>query len=159
MFRVLWVMSMLFLGACSVAPDRADVYTGRDVGTEMRVEYAEVIALRAVNIRLEQGNEEIGAASGAVVGGVLGSGVSDNRRAATVGSVVGAVLGGTVGRVIGRDSSMTPGWEIMYQLPSGETRMIVQPRAGLENLHVGQKIRLIYTPEGIRVSPVLEDAS
>lgn len=154
-FRAVIIFSVLFSFGCSLSPERADVYSADEVGTPMRVEYATVVALRPVKIRLEQ-PEGVGSATGAVIGGVLGSGVSDNSRAAAVGTVVGAVVGGTLGKTIAKDAGMTEGWEITYRLPSGVTRLVIQPRAGLEQLRVGQRIRIIHTPEGLRISPVSE---
>jgi len=62
------------LGGCSTTPDGSDVYTQESVGQVMRVETGTVVGLRAVKIRLTD-SEGVGTASGAVIGGVVGSGV------------------------------------------------------------------------------------
>ena len=141
------------LGGCSTTPDGSDVYTQESVGQVMRVETGTVVGLRAVKIRLTD-SEGVGTASGAVIGGVVGSGVSENRRAAAVGAVVGAVVGGTLGKMAERQAATTPGWEITYRDAQGQTRVVVQPMKGLENLRVGQRIRIVHTPDGVRISPL-----
>ncbi|HID01406.1 MAG TPA: glycine zipper 2TM domain-containing protein [Piscirickettsiaceae bacterium] len=144
---------LFILGGCSLAPDRADVYTQSQVGQVMDVAVATVIALRPVKIRVDQ-NTDVGGLAGAVIGGVVGSGVSDNPRAATVGGVLGAVAGGTVGQAIARQASTVPALEITYRLESGKTQMVVQPLQGLETLRVGDRVRVIYSYDGVRISPL-----
>lgn len=153
MARVFLFVLLFILGGCSLAPDRADVYSQSQVGQVMDVAVATVVALRQVKIRVDQ-NTDVGGLAGAVVGGVVGSGVSDNQRAAAVGGVLGAVVGGTVGQAVARQASTVPALEITYRLESGKTQMVVQPLQGLETLRVGDRIRVIRSYDGVRISPL-----
>ena len=151
---ILTGLLMAGMSGCSTPPDRADVYTASDVGQPMSVSIGEVLALRQVKIRIDN-RSGVGETAGAVIGGVVGSGVSDNTRASVVGAVLGALAGGTLGRAIESSTTTVPGWEITYRdEATGQTQVMVQPMKGLENLRPGQRIRIIQNYNGVRISPL-----
>ncbi len=152
-YTIVAILGTALLSGCATPPDSGDVYTQESVGQVMHVETGTVVSLRAVKIRMTE-SEGVGTASGAVIGGVVGSGISDNSRASAVGAVVGAVVGGTLGKMAEKQAATAPGWEITYRDTQGDLHIVVQPMRGLENLRPGDRIRIVHTPDGVRISPL-----
>jgi len=86
------------------------------------------------------GKQEIGAASGAVIGGVLGSNVGGGKGqliAVGAGTLLGALIGSEIGSSLDRADQIYAGraMEQAYEAPVGETVSWVNPESGNEGTY------------------------
>ncbi|OGA73753.1 MAG: hypothetical protein A3G81_28250 [Betaproteobacteria bacterium RIFCSPLOWO2_12_FULL_65_14] len=144
---VLALAAAATLAGCATSKS-GDVYSRDEALREQTVRLATVESVRPVTI---QGTRSgIGAASGAVVGGVAGSGVGHGRGSTIVG-VLGAVGGGVAGQAIEEGATRKNGVEITVRLDNGELRAIVQEET--DKFVAGQRVRLLTSGGVTRVSP------
>jgi outer membrane lipoprotein SlyB len=144
---VLALAAAATLAGCATSKS-GDVYSRDEALREQTVRLATVESVRPVTI---QGTRSgIGAASGAVVGGVAGSGVG-HGRGSTIAGVLGAVGGGVAGQAIEEGTTRKGGVEITVRLDNGELRAIVQEET--DKFVAGQRVRLLTTGGVTRVSP------
>jgi outer membrane lipoprotein SlyB len=144
---VLALAAAATLAGCATSRS-GDVYSRDEALREQTVRLATVESVRPVTI---QGTRSgIGAASGAVVGGVAGSGVG-HGRGSTIAGVLGAVGGGVAGQAIEEGTTRKSGVEITVRLDNGELRAIVQEET--DKFVAGQRVRLLTTGGVTRVSP------
>jgi len=144
---VLALAAAATLAGCATSKS-GDVYSRGEALREQRVRLATVESVRPVTI---QGTRSgIGAASGAIVGGVAGSGVGQGRGS-TIAGVLGAVGGGVAGQAIEEGTTRKNGVEITVRLDNGELRAIVQEET--DKFVPGQRVRLLSTGGVTRVSP------
>ena len=144
---VLALAAAATLGGCATSKS-GDVYSRDEALREQTVRLATVESVRPVTI---QGTRSgIGAASGAVVGGVAGSGVGQGRGS-TIAGVLGAVGGGVAGQALEEGTTRKNGVEITVRLDNGELRAIVQEET--DKFVAGQRVRLLTSGGVTRVSP------
>jgi len=144
---VLAVAAAATLAGCATSKS-GDVYSREEALREQTVRLAKVESVRPVTI---QGTRSgIGAASGAVVGGVAGSGVG-HGKGSTIAGVLGAVGGGVAGQAIEEGTTRKNGVEITVRLDNGELRAIVQEET--DKFVPGQRVRLLTSGGVTRVSP------
>ncbi|HWD22954.1 MAG TPA: glycine zipper 2TM domain-containing protein [Burkholderiales bacterium] len=144
---VLALAAAATLAGCATSRS-GDVYSRDEALREQTVRLGTVESVRPVTI---QGTRSgIGAASGAVVGGVAGSGVG-HGRGSTIAGVLGAVGGGVAGQAIEEGTTRKSGVEITVRLDNGELRAIVQEET--DKFVAGQRVRLLTTGGVTRVSP------
>jgi outer membrane lipoprotein SlyB len=144
---VLALATAATLAGCATSRS-GDVYSRDEALREQTVRLGTVESVRPVTI---QGTRSgIGAASGAVVGGVAGSGVG-HGRGSTIAGVLGAVGGGVAGQAIEEGTTRKSGVEITVRLDNGELRAIVQEET--DKFVAGQRVRLLTTGGVTRVSP------
>ena len=144
---VLAVAAAATLAGCATSKS-GDVYSREEALREQTVRLATVESVRPVTI---QGTRSgIGAASGAVVGGVAGSGVG-HGKGSTIAGVLGAVGGGVAGQAIEEGTTRKNGVEITVRLDNGELRAIVQEET--DKFVPGQRVRLLTSGGVTRVSP------
>jgi outer membrane lipoprotein SlyB len=144
---VLALAAAATLTGCATSKS-GDVYSREEALREQTVRLATVESVRPVTI---QGTRSgIGAASGAVVGGVAGTGVG-HGRGSTIAGVLGAVGGGVAGQAIEEGTTRRNGVEITVRLDNGELRAIVQEET--DKFVAGQRVRLLTTGGVTRVSP------
>ena len=134
------------LGACATAsPDVVSSYGAQRLSSVID---ATVLSVRPVTIDGSQSG--IGAAAGAMVGDVAGSGVG-HRSDSFVGGILGAVVGGVVGNAIERGTTSQTGVEIVVQTRAGEREAVVQA-LGKETFAPGDPVMLINTNGHITVT-------
>lgn len=144
---VLVLAAAATLAGCATSKS-GDVYSRDEALREQTVRLATVESVRPVTI---QGTRSgIGAASGAVVGGVAGSGVG-HGKGSTIAGVLGAVGGGVAGQAIEEGTTRKNGVEITVRLENGELRAIVQEET--DKFVAGQRVRLLTAGGVTRVSP------
>jgi len=136
----------LALAACSTTSP--DVIKPGDAQRLSQVSDAVVLGVRPVTVEGSQSG--IGAATGAVVGGIGGSMASSHNPTSAAIGVVGAVVGGVVGNAAERFGTRESAVEILLQMPNGERRAIVQA-AGNENFLPGDAVILVTTGGKTRV--------
>jgi outer membrane lipoprotein SlyB len=144
---VLALAAAATLAGCATSKS-GDVYSRDEALREQTVRLATVESVRPVTI---QGTRSgIGAASGAVVGGVAGTGVG-HGKGSTIAGVLGAVGGGVAGQAIEEGTTRKNGVEITVRLDNGELRAIVQEEN--DKFVAGQRVRLLTSGGVTRVSP------
>ena len=137
------------LAACaSSSPNVVDRSSAQRLSS---IQDATVISVHKVVIDGSQTG--MGAAAGAVVGGVLAAGNKDDRLNVATG-VLGAVAGGLVGNAAERMFTKEDAVEIIVQLSNGERKSIIQGR-GDANIQPGDKVILISNGGKTRVQPAV----
>jgi outer membrane lipoprotein SlyB len=99
---------------------------------------------------VEGSQSGLGGATGAVLGGVSGTGLSGNNRGSAIGGVVGAVVGGVVGNAVERYGTREDALEILLQMANGQRRAVVQAK-GSETFNPGDAVILVTTGGKVRV--------
>lgn len=135
----------VLVGCSTTSPD---VIKPGDAQRLSQVEDAVVLNVRPVVVEGSQSG--IGGATGAVVGGISGTGISSNNRGSAMGGVVGAVVGGVVGNAVERYGTRESAIEILLQMPNGARRAIVQAE-GKESFNPGDAVILVTTGGKTRV--------
>ena len=100
-------------------------YKQSEVGQVTRVEEATVISSEPITI--EGGEGLLGAATGAVVGGIAGSTVGGGDEERAIAGVIGAVAGGIAGKKIDESVNKRAGYRYTVRLQdTGDLITIVQ---------------------------------
>ena len=122
MRRIVFLSALLLLGACAKNPGQ-NQYNYNEVGQSTIVEFAQVVAVKPVDITGR--NTGAGARAGALVGGVGGyqAGNGNGQLAATIG---GAVAGAIAGHMIEQAAADQKGYEYVVVTEHKETKTIVQ---------------------------------
>lgn len=134
------------LSACSTTSP--DVIKPGDAQRLSQVADAVVLGVRPVTVEGSQSG--LGAAAGAVVGGIGGSMASSHNPTSAAVGVVGAVVGGVVGNAAERFGTRESAIEILLQMSNGERRAIVQA-SGSETFLPGDAVILVTTGGKTRV--------
>jgi outer membrane lipoprotein SlyB len=131
--------ALLALAACAPVAGR-DVYDAAEVGKQSDVEFGKILAVRKVKIKKEATG--IGAASGAVAGGVGEEEIDDGASPGAVfaGAIAGAVAGAAVERAV----SAREGFEYVIKKEDGKIVSIVQ-NGGDAPLKAGQRVMIQTT--------------
>lgn len=140
-------ISVGILSGCTPKPGVSS-FSQNEVGQVAQVQFGQVTAIRAVDIR--PGETRLGTIAGGALGAVGGSQIGRSAAANVAGGIAGAVVGGAVGSAM-QGSSRTAGIEITLHLDSGEDVAIVQP-GDPRDFRVGDRVRLSGTSENARVT-------
>ncbi|NIJ21040.1 outer membrane lipoprotein SlyB [Sphingomonas naasensis] len=144
---VVAIASLGLAGACTPQPS-PNSFSAGEAGRAVPVQFGTVESARAVEIR--PGQTRLGAATGAVLGGLGGSTIGRSTTANVAGAVAGAVTGGAVGSAL-EGSSRTQGVEITVHLDAGDTIAVVQP-GDVRDFRRGDRVRVTGTEENVRVT-------
>jgi outer membrane lipoprotein SlyB len=137
-----------FTAACAQTPNSSTV-TSNQAGRVQTVLNGEVLAVRQVEIR--PGTTRVGAATGAILGGIGGAQIGGGTAANVAGGVAGAVAGGLLGSAIQRGGQTQQGIEVTVRLESGETIAVTQ--AGhINDFRVGDQVRVVGDNDEARVT-------
>ncbi|MFN7835456.1 MAG: glycine zipper 2TM domain-containing protein [Burkholderiaceae bacterium] len=139
--------ALLLVTACATPSSSGTVYRGAEARREQIVRTGVVDSVREVTIENERTG--VGAAGGAVVGGLGGSNIGKGKGA-VVGTVLGAIAGGVAGQVIEKNVGTKKGYEITVRLDSGELRAYVQEAD--EQFAPGQRVRIVSSGGVTRVT-------
>jgi outer membrane lipoprotein SlyB len=134
------------LSACSTTSP--DVIKPGDAQRMSQVEDAVVLNVRPVVVEGSQSG--LGGATGAVIGGIAGTGASSNNNASAMIGIAGAVVGGVVGNAVERFGTREEAIEILLQMPNGARRSLVQAK-GTEAFNPGDAVILVTTGGKTRV--------
>ena len=146
----LCLIGSLLLAGCATQSNSGSVYRSGETQVEQVVRMGVVESVREVTVQRD--SKGAGIAAGAVVGGIAGSSVSDNKRSSAIGGVLGALGGAIAGQMIEERGNRRPGLEIMIKLDSGERRAIVQEADA--PIRTGDRVRLIGSGTTVRVAPL-----
>ncbi len=128
-------------------------YSLAGAGEVNRAERGTIVSVRVVNINAREANEPgVGAAAGAVGGGVLAGSLIGQKRGSLAAGAGGALLGGLAGHFIEQGLVNQQGFEYTVKMDDGSLKVIAQ---GAEPaLQVGQRVLVVgsYKSRG-RVIP------
>ena len=153
------IMSLL---GCATGGFQADVVARDTAGKTQYVQTGVVTQVRSVII---EGDRDVGATSGTVLGAIVGSGAAgraadgDGETSEQIGAIVGGLVGSVVGSEIGESISRKDGVEIIIKLDTNNREAaIVQEAAKDSSLEVksGDKVRIIRSAGRSRVVPYNE---
>lgn len=128
---------------------RGDTYSRSEARQPQRVEFARIEHLRPV--RIEGTKSGAGSIVGGVAGAIGGSTIGDGRGSAIM-AVIGSAVGGLVGGMAEEAITRSDGVEITVRKENGDVLAIVQAVAPNEIFRVGDRVRLMHSYEGVRVS-------
>ncbi|MDR0672995.1 MAG: hypothetical protein LBF93_04890 [Zoogloeaceae bacterium] len=136
------------LGGCAAGLGGSD-YSRGEARQTMSIRFATVESVRPV--KLEGTKSKVGAAAGAVGGGVVGRSLGGSGISATVGTALGAIAGGVGGAAVEEAVTRQDGVEITVKLENGEYLAVVQADGG-ENFQHGERVRLVGSGKATRVT-------
>lgn len=142
------LMSASLFGCAN--PYAGNVYNSRQIGSVQTVKFGTVTSVRAVTLN-DDTDMPVGAAAGAVAGGVLGYalGGGTGQKIATVG---GVILGGLAGNAIQGAANQSNGLEIVVRTDNGQDLAVVQGET--DGIAVGTRVQMIESGGRVKVSPV-----
>ncbi len=139
---------MALIGGCANTYGANEVSAG-SVGQSATVYEGVVQSVRAVKIKPDQ--NYLGAATGAVIGGVAGSQVGGGSEERTVGAVAGAVAGGVIGNEVAKAGNTRDGYAYVIQLADGK---VVELTQGADiYMEPGTQVFVSYGTDRVRISP------
>ena len=139
---------LVALGGCANSYSGSE-RTASGVGVTATIREGVVIGVQEVTIRPDR--NYLGAATGAILGGIAGSNVGggDDERAA--GAVAGAVIGGVIGNEVGEAANTRPGYAYTIDFGNGQIQEIVQ---GVDPyIAVGTPVYVSFGEDAVRVTP------
>lgn len=118
-----------------------------------RVHTIEFGTLEEINSVLIEGDRNnISKFAGAVVGGIAGSTVGSGTGR-QLGTALGAIAGSVAGGEVEERATRAKGLELTVRKDSGEIISVVQEAVEEERFEIGQRVKLIRSRDGIRVTP------
>lgn len=136
------------LAGCANSHGTNSASTGA-VGQAATVYTGVVTSVREVTIRPDK--SIIGAATGAVLGGIAGSEIGGGDKAETAGAVGGAVLGGVVGNEAGKSLGTQRGYAYIVEFDKGDVKEIIQ--GGDILIQPGTPVNIIAGADGWKLVP------
>ncbi len=139
----------LVVAGCA-APIGPNTVGRGSVGYASTVRPGVVTSVREVTIQGADKNG-IGTASGAAIGGLLGSQVGGRGTTQAIGAIGGALLGGIAGNAATRAVTTNRGLAYIVRFDNGESREIVQgPDIYIQP---GTAVDVTFRPGGVVISP------
>ena len=141
-------MTLIVTGCAST--NSANTVSSSSVGYAMTVKPGTVTDVREVIIKPDR--SIIGAATGAVLGGLGGSEIGGGDKAQTAGAIGGAVLGGIAGNELGKAIGTKKGLAVTVEFNDGNVKAFIQP-ADMD-IRPGQRVNVEFREDGAFVVPV-----
>jgi outer membrane lipoprotein SlyB len=141
-------VAMLF-ASCAQDTMTGDVYHQRDIRQAQSVNTGRITSIRPVKI---EGGNTAGTLVGGIAGGLLGSNLGHGHSAHTAGAVGGALVGGAVGSQAQQAMGSRNGIEITVRQDRGGSVSVVQEANPRETFRVGDRVRLLSSGSGTRVT-------
>lgn len=146
--RLLLVPTLALAALLSACATSSPDVVRRDEAQRQSVVY-DAVLLSIREVKIDGSQSGLGAATGAVVGGIAGSTVGGGRGS-DVAAVLGAIAGAAVANTIERSNTSELGEELLLQFSNGERRTIVQGK-GQDRLQPGDAVVVIQTGNRFRV--------
>ncbi len=134
--------AMMTLAGCRSSS--SNVYTYDQTMRAQTVDTGTVESVKSIIIQASN-PPIVGGAVGGVTGGVLGSTVGGGHGR-DVATIVGALAGAALGAAIEREAGTKNGLEIVVNLDSGRTIVVVQ-EADVP-MYPGDRVRILTAPDG-----------
>ena len=139
---------MLAVTGCASSYGAGEVYSP-GVGEAATVREGTIVSVRPVQIKPDQ--NYIGAATGAILGGLAGSQLGGGDTARTAGGVAGAVAGGVIGNEVSKAGNTRPGYAYVIDFGNGQLKEVVQ---GADvYIEPGRRVFVTFSTDRVRVTP------
>ena len=126
-----------------------DVVSRSDVQKQQYVVFGVISEITNVTI---EGDRELGAGAGLVIGGAVGKDSTDSELGSDIATVVGGLIGSAIGSEVGSSISKKEGVELLIETNSGNFISIIQEVSKFTFLK-GQKVQIIKRNGKSRVIP------
>ena len=124
LFTAVAMGALLAISGCASNQGARD-YKSSEVGQVTRIDEGTIVSAEPIMIEGREGY--LGAATGAVIGGIAGSQIGGGDDEKAIAGVIGAVGGGIAGRQVEKSATKKPGYRYTIRLTkSGELITIVQ---------------------------------
>lgn len=141
---IVCIMAATMLTMAGCASSSSNVYTHEQAMQAQTVDTGTVESVKSVIIQAS--NPPVaGGAIGGVTGGVIGSTIGQGSGR-SVATVAGALAGAALGAVIEKEAGTKDGLEIVVNLDSGRTIVVVQ-EADVP-MYPGDRVRVLTAPDG-----------
>tara|TARA_B100001093_G_scaffold434614_1_gene432157 strand:+ start:418 stop:879 length:462 start_codon:yes stop_codon:yes gene_type:complete len=140
---------MVLVSGCVNTSQTPDIVNREDVQKEQYVIIGTILDITKVTI---EGDREIGAAAGALIGGAAGKNVTDSETESAIASLLGGLIGSAVGSEIGSNMTKKDAVELLIETNNGKLISIIQ-EASNYNYNKNQKVRIIKRNGKSRVIP------
>ncbi|WP_020585282.1 glycine zipper 2TM domain-containing protein [Desulfobacter curvatus] len=141
---IVCIMAAAMMTMAGCASSSSNVYTHDQAMRAQTVDTGTVESVKSVIIQASN-PPVVGGAVGGVTGGVLGSTVG-HGHGRDVATIVGALAGAAVGAAIENEARTKNGLEIVVNLDSGRTIVVVQ-EADVP-MFPGDRVRVLTAPDG-----------
>lgn len=148
MAAVIGLGALIAVSGCANSYGASD-RTARGVGQQSTVHEGVVVSTEPVTIRPDQ--NYLGAATGAVLGGLAGSQIGGGREENAAGAVAGAVAGGVIGNEISKGANTRQGYAYIIDFGNGDIKEIVQGADVV--IAPGTPVYVSFGMDAIRVWP------
>ena len=142
--RIVCIMAAAMMTIAGCASSSSNVYTYDQTMRAQTVDTGTVESVKSIIIQASN-PPIVGGAVGGVTGGVLGSTVGGGHGR-DVATIVGALAGAAIGAAIEREAGTKNGLEIVVNLDSGRTIVVVQ-EADVP-MYPGDRVRILTAPDG-----------
>ena len=156
---IISILVILSFVGCATGGFQADVVARDAAGKSQYVQTGVVTQVRSVII---EGDREVGATSGTVLGAIVGAGAAeraaggDGETSEQIGAIVGGLVGSVVGSEVGESISRKKGVEIIIKLDSNNREVAIVQEASedeAQEVKAGDKVRIIRSAGRSRVVP------
>jgi|TARA_B100001093_G_scaffold30370_1_gene26331 outer membrane lipoprotein SlyB len=144
---IIIMFGVLITSSCVSNSLQPEVVSRTDAQKQQYVVFG---VINNVNNVLIEGDREIGAAAGAVIGGKIGKDVTDSEVEENIATVLGAIIGSSIGSEIA--AAKKEGVELLIETDSGNFISIIQ-EVGAYSFFKGQKVQIIKRNGKSRVIP------
>ena len=128
---------------------KPDVVSRSDAQKQSYVIVGNIIDINKVTI---EGDRVVGAAAGALIGGVAGKGVTDSDIESDIASLIGGLVGSAIGSSVGSSMTKKDAIELLIETEAGKMISIIQEVSSY-NFEKNQKVRIIKRSGKSRVVP------
>jgi len=141
---IVCIMAAVMMIMAGCASSSSNVYTYEQTMRAQAVDTGTVESVKSIIIQ-SSNPPVVGGAIGGVTGGVLGSTVGSGHGR-DVATIVGALAGAAIGAAIEHEAGTRNGFEIVVNLDSGRTIVVVQ-EADVP-MFPGDRVRVLTAPDG-----------
>lgn len=146
LFTLLPTLLVVAILAGCAAPNASNrQYSASSLNMSARTIEAVVVSKRSVTV---SGTSSVGGTSGAVVGGVAGSGLGRGTRGNIVGAVAGVVVGGIAGAAIEASATQQEAFEYIVKSDVTGLMTLIQSDGDIE---VGDAVFLVLATKPVLV--------
>tara|TARA_Y100000746_G_scaffold88714_1_gene75414 strand:- start:360 stop:812 length:453 start_codon:yes stop_codon:yes gene_type:complete len=145
--RFFIILYIFIISSCVNTSLQPEVVSRADAQKQQYVVFG---IIKDVTKVLIEGDREVGAAAGAVIGGKLGKEITDSEVEEDIATVLGAIIGSSIGSEIA--AAGTEGVELLIETDSGNFISIIQ-EVGAYSYFKNQKVRIIKRNGKSRVVP------
>tara|TARA_E500000178_G_scaffold150441_1_gene150181 strand:- start:2343 stop:2804 length:462 start_codon:yes stop_codon:yes gene_type:complete len=143
------LIGIFIVSSCINTSLQPDVVSRSDVQKQQYVVFGVVSEVTNVTI---EGDRELGAGAGLVIGGAIGKDSTDSELGSDIATVVGGLIGSAIGSEVGSAISKKEGVELLIETNSGNFISIIQEVSKF-TFSKGQKVQIIKRNGKSRVIP------